>query len=1159
MIRKICGLLFAFLMSFNYLSAQRLPSTLLWKISGKDLKKPSYLYGTMHLTDERIFNLGDSLYKAIEHSEGFALEIDPAEFTPLVIDEAKKSIMGAVRLKDMMAPDKFKKYSKLLSKRLNKNADDLTTADVLREKNKWIDESYSSGKMQTFLDIYLFDIARRGGKWLGGVEDPKDQQALLGMVSESDVLELAMSENNEESKKVEDAFGEYFINAYVSNDLQAIDSLSNLGDSSYRNAVLIKRNKKMAMRMDSLSHERSMVFAVGAAHLPGDKGLIALLKEKGYSVTPVFSSKKIQSSDYKIAEVPLKWYRVADEGGLYTASLPGKPGNMTLYGVINMQMYFDVFSSTIYMTTALRTPYNQKMADSVLGNVASNYFGTSDFKQGKPVTINNVPGREFISAKENYSRGYLLFKDGMMYMAVAMSMKKDKSAAPDIDRFLHSFTIFTPSASGNKGFTYTNKSKAYQLELPSAAQSGNDLVAAMPDSTLTRELWVATDNATGAYLFFGTNETAPGYYIENDSTSLALIDQSQNGKFEKLSIDTMYLKNGFRMLDMKGTMSTSPLTMRVHYQFRGNRWYALVALYDTLKNTNSVEQFFNSFSTLDYATHEWSQYESGDSLFSTWAPMEFSNKTKPTSDEGQFFYNSYDSLRGDPYIIVVENFSKYYWRNSDSAFWQGLMQQYENKEDSLLLKKKISNGVADGYELVIQKRGSSNVKRIRILLNGRRLYSILTLQAASEINNANNNKYFDSFRLNEEQSGVDIFKSKAATLLGDMASGDSARSNKAAKYLSLAQFSKEDLPLIHAALLKNYTADDEKDNDVIKSQLGKVIKDLKDTSSFSFAREHFIGADDTTRNILLNVMTSFPSIENYTILKNILLDHTPGIKPDYDFQRAFTDSIKLAAEIFPDLLPLLKDTVMAEAIVSISKTLLDSGLLNKELLRNYKQDVLQFAQKQYKKITNDPDDYDYIDFRLETILGKLNMPETNDMLQKWSVLKSPFLQLNAVNFLLQNKQALNPVAVQALAKDRSTRVELYDTLRAYKKQRMFPAKYLSQKSFAESLIYREAEDDSPTGITFVAEKTLKFKGRQSRFFFYKVAFGDDDAKEYYLGCAGPFPFNVADVSLKDATGQITYEEQIDAKNLPDQKEAIINQMQDGFEWQGTQLSKEGKK
>ena len=250
---------------------------------------------------------------------------------------------------------------------------------------------------------------------------------------------------------------------------------------------------------------------------------------------------------------------------------------------------------------------------------------------------------------------------------------------------------------------------------------------------------------------------------------------------------------------------------------------------------------------------------------------------------------------------------------------------------------------------------------------------------------------------------------------------------------------------------------------------------------------------------------------------------------------------------------------MAEAIVSISKTLLDSGLINKNCFEATSRTSLSLLKSNIKRSAGDPDDYGYIDFRLETLLGKLNLPETNGMLQKWSVLQAPYIQLNAVNFLLQNKQAINPVAVQSLAKDKNTRVELYDTLRVYKKQSLFPAKYLSQKSFAESIIYRQAEDDSPTGIIFVAEKVVKFKGKQSRFFFYKMAFGGDDAKEYYLGCAGPFPFNLADVSLKDAFGQINYEDIFDDKNLPAQKDGLISQMRDGFEWQGPQLSKEGKK
>lgn len=366
--------------------SQKLPSTLLWKISGNGLEKSSYLYGTMHLTDERIFNIGDSLYKAIEHSDGFAIEIDPAEFTPFIIDKTKKDIYrNSVPLKETMDRDNFEKYGVMLAKKLHKNADEVTTGDVLREKNKWIEESFNTGKMQTFLDAYLFDIARREGKWTGGVEDLKDQEGLIDMIDESDIEQLAMGGDDEEMKAENDDAAEYLINAYIKNDLNAIDELTNLGDSAFDDALLFKRNKKMAMRMDSLGHQRSMVFAVGAAHLPGDRGLIALLKEKGFTVTPVFSSKKIKPAEYKVAEVPLKWHEVKDQDDLYTASMPGKPGDMTLYGIMNMKMYFDIFSSTVYMTTAMKTPYSQKMADSIFSKMADYYFGVPNYSKGKPI------------------------------------------------------------------------------------------------------------------------------------------------------------------------------------------------------------------------------------------------------------------------------------------------------------------------------------------------------------------------------------------------------------------------------------------------------------------------------------------------------------------------------------------------------------------------------------------------------------------------------------------------------------------------------------------------------------------------------------------------------------------------------------------------------
>jgi len=1141
------------LASAHLLSAQQsLPSTLLWKISGKDLRKPSYLYGTMHLTDERIFNLGDSLYGAIEHTDGFAIEIDPAEFTPLVINEAKKSFLESVRLKDMMQDDKFKKYGKLLSEKLHKNADDITTEDILREKNKWIQESYSKGKMQTFLDTYLFDVARREGKWTGGVEDAKDQEGLLDMIDESDIIEVAMNENNEATKKKEDALGEFYIKAYISNDLNVIDSLSNLGDSLYEDAMLVKRNKKMARRMDSLSHERSMVFAVGAAHLPGDKGLIALLKEKGFTVTPVFSSKKIKPADYKVAEVPLKWFDVKDQGGMYTASMPGKPGNMVLYGMMNMQMYFDVFSSTIYMTTGMKTPYSQRIADSLFGNVASIYFGTSDYKKGKPVMINNVPGREFLSAKNNYSHGYLLFKDGQIYMAVGLSMKKDSSAAISINRFLHSFAITTPAPSDSSGYVYVNKTKAYQVQLPAPPQSAGDLLSVHKDSTLQRDLHIVADPATGAYFFFGTNEAAPGYYIENDSATLFGIERSQKDKFSKLTIDTLYLDKGIRMLDFKGMMATTQLMMRTHYQFRGNRWYALVAIYDTSKNTASVDRFFNSFSTIDYVPAEWNRYTSHDTLFSTWAPQNFNNNATTSNVDSaghaSYTYTTYDSLRGNTFSVLLENFSKYYWRKNDSAFWAPLIKTYQDTDPDLL-KKEISNGGANGYELTIREKGSGNVKRIRLLLSGEKLYTLITVQALSEINNPNNNKFFESFRYKNIQPNDKLFISKANVLLSDVASDDSVVANTALKYLSTASFTKDDLPLLHKSLLKKYRTDRNEDNDVIKKALGGIIIALKDTASVTFARDNYSAADDTTRDALLSVMASFPTKESYHDLENILLNSTPRIKPAYNFTSAFTDSMQLAATVIPDLLPLLKDTAMSDAIIIISRKLLDSGLITTQTLRSYDKYFLGASEKECAILTANPGDYQFVDYALEVILGKLNTPETNAALQKWASLKTPYLQQNAVNLLLQNKQAISPLAIQALAKEKSTRIELYDTLTAYKKQKLFPALYRSQKSFGESLVYLSDDDNTPDSITYVAGKTIDFKGRKSKFYFYKLAFGQSEDVQYYLACAGPFPLDLTDISLKDATSAIYYHADFDQSNLAAQEDALINQMLDSFEWQ----------
>jgi hypothetical protein len=240
---------------------------------------------------------------------------------------------------------------------------------------------------------------------------------------------------------------------------------------------------------------------------------------------------------------------------------------------------------------------------------------------------------------------------------------------------------------------------------------------------------------------------------------------------------------------------------------------------------------------------------------------------------------------------------------------------------------------------------------------------------------------------------------------------------------------------------------------------------------------------------------------------------------------------------------------MGPLLITLSNQLLDSGLVHKDIFKPYHPDIVKLSGREFALLKKDPDNYSYYDYLLADLMGKMNTPEFNSVLQKWSLLSKPsYIALQAVNSLLRNNQPINPVAIAALAKDNSSRIELYDTLKAYHKSNLFPAAYFTQKSFGESYAFTADEDYSPAAVTYVSQKVINFKGRQSRFYFYKLTLHDSDDTTYSLACAGPFNVNIKEVSSKDATGVIYYDEDFDQSKVQKQSESLIKQMENWFEW-----------
>ena len=80
------------------------------------------------------------------------------------------------------------------------------------------------------------------------------------------------------------------MNAYKKQDLEALEKLmmkTDMGIGNFTEVLLYKRNRNWVTKLKDLMPQKSLLVAVGAGHLPGEKGVINLLRKAGYTITPL--------------------------------------------------------------------------------------------------------------------------------------------------------------------------------------------------------------------------------------------------------------------------------------------------------------------------------------------------------------------------------------------------------------------------------------------------------------------------------------------------------------------------------------------------------------------------------------------------------------------------------------------------------------------------------------------------------------------------------------------------------------------------------------------------------------------------------------------------------------------------------------------------------
>jgi len=260
-------------------------NALLWKISGKDLSKPSYLYGTIHMICATDFVISDSLKSAFNRADKIYLELDMDDPT-MDAKMLRLSVNKGRKLSDIFSKEDYAKLNTFFRDSVGMP---LALLNPLKPFTL-LSLIYLKGlpcTQQESYEMNFVKMAKEQHKEINGLESLEDQFAVFDNIPEKDQAKMIMDlVNNFHEQKGE---FERMVANYKAQNLNALqDEIEQSPDmKGQEEALLINRNKSWIPRMEGAMHANAILFAVGAGHLGGDFGVIKLLRDKGYKLTPV--------------------------------------------------------------------------------------------------------------------------------------------------------------------------------------------------------------------------------------------------------------------------------------------------------------------------------------------------------------------------------------------------------------------------------------------------------------------------------------------------------------------------------------------------------------------------------------------------------------------------------------------------------------------------------------------------------------------------------------------------------------------------------------------------------------------------------------------------------------------------------------------------------
>ena len=1085
---------------FSLLNAQQ-RNSLLWEISGNGLEKSSYLYGTMHVSKKIAFHLDDVFYQALLSSETIALESDPGTWLEADTDRSGGQLQRGYGVNPRGFYSRTFKFTAPTKRDLGKYlaSEDGLINNILYRTNKF-DQNFEE---DTYLDMFIYRAGAKYGKPVIALEDPEVTNALVGRASRNAMKPKPDQWLQEKMKK--QALAYLMQDAYRERNINLLDSIDRaMYTEFYRKNMLYLRNEQMAEKLDSVMHQSKVFAGIGAAHLPGDQGVIALLRNKGYTVNPLVSpatdkgktlKQKLQN---KTVRPRLKSFAPADR--FFSISLPNK-----LYPV-NLQGKATYVSPDLangsYLVVHRIPNYNHLIADEDLSledidqllyeNIPGMIVSKNKIEQG------GYPGLDIKNRLKNGDQQrYQIFVTPLEILLIKMSGEGDY-----VSRF--SDPIFN-SLRFNKPETTFRTIKPvhgdFEISMP-------DLYHFYNPGSYGDRIIEGVDPVSGSYYFLKKATLNDFKFLEEDYFELRHIQerfyQQQNveGQFEAVK--------GNSLCSQAKIDAANDKTLYLKSVIQGGDYYLAGCI---TGNPKMASDYMDSFKVgqKDYP-EAFHQIVDTAMYFSTRSIVEpkkfvkiegdFAKSGEPKSYEAFLKRALYQNKNNEAISVELRKAHDLTAFSNIDSLWNSRREFYEKQNFSLdLLQKHI--GENEVYELnyVLTDSGTTRGIKVKNVLKGGLIYELKTVIDTSEKDSEFVKAFYEDFVPLDTLIGKDVLSDKVPEFFSALRNKDSLLLNG----YQYPDFGKKHVDSLIYYLSKYEFKDNHKP---IELHLIKRLGAIEDPRVVSFFKRQYPKSfkNSNAQARILQAIASGGTEQSVHLILELLAQDIPLAANSKEIEKIFSpykDNPVLAKKFFPELLEYSTISEYKLPIISLLASLKSGGDISSGKYRSYKKFILNDARIQLKR-------------HLGQVNGEGNFTDTGaaisrrqtaQLLEDYIILLYPFKRDKGVADLFDllglvrdpaikttyaQLMAVNdehrPLAlIDSLAGDINSRLMMYSKLKAIGKSYLFPDNYHTQEALAEASMFEDRRFlPQYDEVVYLGENDLEENGESYKVHYFKI-------------------------------------------------------------------------